>query len=88
MLSKPTDEAHSFFTSALDKPRKKIIRVSKDPKISKKDLSVPKPINLSEMVTLQIIKSSHETGVVKKMIHAPTLKLYAVKVAFSSYKNI
>lgn len=40
----------------------------------------PIPLKLSSMITLLIMKSSHESGCVKKMLHAPTLKLYAVKV--------
>lgn len=39
------------------------------------------PLKLSSMITLTIMKSSHESGCVKKMLHAPTLKLYAVKVS-------
>eukprot|EP01017_Pseudomicrothorax_dubius_P044396 TRINITY_DN7499_c0_g3_i1.p1 TRINITY_DN7499_c0_g3~~TRINITY_DN7499_c0_g3_i1.p1 ORF type:complete len:743 (+),score=107.15 TRINITY_DN7499_c0_g3_i1:42-2270(+) len=36
-------------------------------------------IKLEEMITLALIKSSRVTGAVKKMLHAPTLKLYAMK---------
>lgn len=78
LLSKP-DDANVYFDLALDKPRK-LYRLHKEVKISRKDVVAPKQLSLSEMITLQIIKSSHETGVVKKMIHGPTLKLYAVKV--------
>ena len=38
------------------------------------------PLKLNEMITINVVKSSHETGAVKRMLHAPTLKLYAVKV--------
>jgi len=31
------------------------------------------------MITISVMKSAHESGVIKKMLHAPTLKLYAVK---------
>ena len=40
------------------------------------------PLKLNEMITINIMKSSHETGVVKRMLHGPTLKLYAVKVNY------
>jgi hypothetical protein len=43
----------------------------------KREIRLPK---VSEMVTLGVIKPGNETGAVKKMIHAPTLKLYAIKV--------
>jgi hypothetical protein len=46
---------------------------------TKKEVRLPK---VSEMVTLGVIKPGNETGAVKKMIHAPTLKLYAVKVFY------
>ena len=38
------------------------------------------PLKLSSMITLTLLKSSHESGSVKKMLHAPTLRLYAIKV--------
>jgi len=46
---------------------------------------LPKPVQqenlrLNEMITLGPIKPSTGTGVIRKMIHAPTLKLYTVKV--------
>ena len=78
-LSKPNEEASIYFDIVSEKPRK-LYRIQKENKTSRKSFSLPKSFNLSEMVTLQIIKSSHETGVVKKMLHAPTLKLFAVKV--------
>jgi len=34
----------------------------------------------NEMITLNVIRSSHETGTVKKVLHAPTMRLFAVKV--------
>ena len=37
-------------------------------------------LKLNEMITINVVKSSHETGAVKRMLHAPTLKLYAIKV--------
>ena len=39
-------------------------------------------IKLEEMITLGLMKGTRKTGPVKKMLHAPTLKLYAVKVFF------
>jgi serine/threonine protein kinase len=37
------------------------------------------PVKLEEMITLSILKGIRNTGSVKKMLHAPTLKLYAIK---------
>ncbi len=36
-------------------------------------------VRLEEMITLSILKGTRNTGSVKKMLHAPSLKLYAVK---------
>jgi serine/threonine protein kinase len=36
-------------------------------------------VRLEDMITLSILKGTRNTGSVKKMLHAPTLKLYAVK---------
>ena len=35
---------------------------------------------MNELITISVIKSSHDSGAIRKMIHAPTLKMYAVKV--------
>lgn len=35
-------------------------------------------LKLEEMITLGIIKGSKNTGTVKKMLHAPTLKVFVV----------
>ena len=40
----------------------------------------PYQIKLEEMITLRVIKRSKNLGVVKKMLHAPSLKVYAIKV--------
>lgn len=45
------------------------------------------PLRLNEMITLSVMKSSHETGMIKKVIHAPTLKIFAVKVTIFKLKN-
>lgn len=37
-------------------------------------------IKLNEMITLGTVKPSYGSGVVKKMLHAPTLKILCVKV--------
>lgn len=37
------------------------------------------PVKLEEMITLSILKGTRNTGSVKKMLHAPSLKLYAIK---------
>ena len=39
----------------------------------------PSRVKLEEMITLAVLKSTHQSGTVKKMLHAPTLKLYNVK---------
>jgi len=31
------------------------------------------------MITIGLIRGSNNTGAIKKMLHVPTLKLYAVK---------
>ena len=36
-------------------------------------------VRLEEMITLSILKGTRNSGSVKKMLHAPSLKLYAVK---------
>lgn len=36
-------------------------------------------VRLEDMITLSILKGTRNTGSVKKMLHAPSLKLYAVK---------
>ena len=45
-------------------------------------LRQPESLNLTEMITLGTLKPSYGSGVVKKMLHAPTLKLYTVKVYY------
>ena len=74
------EEVNASFDLSVQKPRKPH-RVYTETKQSPKDVQAPKSLNLNEMVTLQIIKSSHATGVVKKMLHAPSLRLFAVKVS-------
>lgn len=39
---------------------------------------------LEEMITIKVIKRSKNLGVVKKMLHAPSLKLFTIKVGFDS----
>ena len=39
----------------------------------------PSRVKLEEMITLAVLKSTQQSGTVKKMLHAPTLKLYNVK---------
>ena len=59
----------------------KLYKVTKDNLMLKKEGSTSaKTIKSNEMITLSVIKSSHETGTVKKMLHAPTFGLYAIKV--------
>ncbi|RYD73901.1 MAG: hypothetical protein EOP55_16190 [Sphingobacteriales bacterium] len=42
--------------------------------------SLLRELKSNEMITLSVIRSSHETGTVKKVLHAPTMRLFAVKV--------
>ncbi len=44
-------------------------------------------IKLEEMITLGVMKGNH-TGSVKKMLHAPTLKMFAVKEEPISNKEV
>jgi hypothetical protein len=37
-------------------------------------------IRLEELITLKVLKRNKNLGVVKKMVHAPSLKIYTVKV--------
>jgi serine/threonine protein kinase len=36
-------------------------------------------VKLEEMITLSVLKGTRNSGSIKKMLHAPTLRLYAVK---------
>jgi hypothetical protein len=45
------------------------------------------PLKLNDLITINVMKSSHETGSIKKVLHAPTLKLFAVKVIIAFYSN-
>ena len=40
-------------------------------------------VKLEHMITLSVLKSTRSSGSVKKMLHAPSLKLYAVKVLYT-----
>ena len=39
-------------------------------------------IKLEEMITLSIIDNSKSNGLVKKMLHVPSLKIYTVRVYY------
>ena len=43
------------------------------------EMLVQSIVRLEEMITLSILKSSYRSGIVRKSLHAPTLKLYASK---------
>jgi hypothetical protein len=66
----------------MDAPIDRIEKAYKHENPSLKDTKDPVsfPLRLNEMITLSVMKSSHETGIIKKVIHAPTLKMFAVKV--------
>lgn len=36
-------------------------------------------VRLEEMITLNLMKSNKNSGAIKKMLHAPTLSIFAVK---------
>ncbi len=74
-LSKVNEEKKETDNYSL---REKAYKMTKESLLLKKEVREPKP---NEMITLSIIRSSHETGTVKKMLHAPTLQLFAVKVS-------
>jgi hypothetical protein len=40
------------------------------------------------MITLSVLKGSRDTGTVKKVLHAPTLKLFVVKEEPISNKEV
>lgn len=39
-------------------------------------------LKLEEMITIKVIKRSKNLGVVKKMLHAPSLRIFTIKVGF------
>ncbi|OMJ70634.1 hypothetical protein SteCoe_31336 [Stentor coeruleus] len=43
------------------------------------DMLMQSIVHLDEMITVSILKSSYRSGIVKKSLHAPTLRLYASK---------
>lgn len=43
-------------------------------------IKAPSKIRLEELITVKVLKRNKNLGVVKKVVHAPTLRLYAVKV--------
>ena len=43
---------------------------------------------MEEMITLGLMKGSRDTGAVKKMLHAPTLKVFSVKEEPISNKEV
>jgi len=54
------------------------VSVKKDYGLKKATLPFSQ-VKLEEMITLSVLKGTRNTGSIKKMLHAPTLKLYAVK---------
>lgn len=75
-LNEDRTETNNISLEKLDK----LYKAAKDNLVTKKDYLPNIEIKPNEMVTLSVIKSSHETGTVKKLLHAPTLRLFAVKV--------
>lgn len=72
-----------------DVPVEKIEKVFKNlnQPNSHRDKITKIPLKLNEMITINVMKSSHETGSIKKVLHAPTLKLFAVKVQLKTIDN-
>ena len=58
------------------------LRKHKSHSPGKVDLKTHSTVRLEDLITLSILKDSHLSGSVKKMLHAPSLKLFAVKVIY------
>lgn len=43
------------------------------------EMSVKSGPKISECITLDVIKRGHNTGIIKKMLHVPTLTLVCVR---------
>ncbi|OMJ84918.1 hypothetical protein SteCoe_13904 [Stentor coeruleus] len=75
--------------------RKVIQKLECFPQISEKNVSainiemlIQSSIKLEEMITLSILKSSCNSGIVRKSLHAPTFKLYATKeIPVNTFSN-
>jgi hypothetical protein len=75
--------------------RKVIQKLECFPQISEKNASainieklIQSSIKLEEMITLSILKSSCNSGTVRKSLHAPTFKLYATKeIPVNTFSN-
>jgi len=87
-------KSHSLKANGVERPRGKLKTVKPDyiPFLNNLKLEFPvieksavlsqkviKPLKLEEMITLGVVKSSNRSGPVKKMLHASSLKLYAIK---------
>ena len=80
LLSKMNEEKREVSNVSVER-LERLYKISKDSLIAtKKEIPTPKDLKPNEMITLSVIRSSHETGTVKKLLHAPTLRLFAVKV--------
>ena len=80
LLSKINEEKREVSNLSVER-LERLYKVPKDVLITtKKEIPLPKDLKPNEMITLSVIRSSHETGTVKKLLHAPTLRLFAVKV--------
>jgi hypothetical protein len=80
ILSKMDEEFREQSNISIDK-LEKIYRIHKDHHVqTTRRGHINLDIKLNELVTLSMMKSAHATGSIRKMIHAPTLRLFAVKV--------
>jgi hypothetical protein len=81
LLTKYSEDKKDLSNISVDR-LERLYKASKDVVVSgsKKETAILKELKSNEMITLSVIRSSHETGTVKKVLHAPTMRLFAVKV--------
>ncbi len=88
ILSKMTDDIRENSRETSLERLDKIIKSHKENNFNsintQRKESYTECFKLSEMITLGLLSSGSESGTVKKMIHAPTLRMFAVKVSFQN----
>lgn len=80
LLTKYSEDKKDLSNISVDR-LERFYKASKDVvSATKKEAILQRELKSNEMITLNVIRSSHETGTVKKVLHAPTMRLFAVKV--------
>ena len=82
LLTKYSEDKKDLSNISVDR-LERLYKASKDVvsvSATKKEVILQRELKSNEMITLSVIRSSHETGTVKKVLHAPTMRLFAVKV--------